>query len=184
MSIGSIGSNNSVMQYVQGGRSSQRPDPASMAQDLFAKLDTSGQGYLDKSELQAGLDQVSLSSKASSMSVNNLMAKLDANGDGKVTESEFTDALKGAAQQVGGHHHGHHGHHASAAASQETDGASSASATSAATTAAGGCEAGSSSGSDDSSKVLQQVMRLMQAYNAGGSNASANPSLSPLAVTA
>src|SRR5262249_16766785 len=88
MSIGSIDSS-SMLQYTQGAQSAQRPDPSQFAQKLFSQIDTSGQGYLDKSELRSALDKVSLSQSGMAMSADDLMAKLDANGDGKVTEGEF-----------------------------------------------------------------------------------------------
>ena len=37
----------------------QRPDATKIASDLFAKVDTKNQGYIDKAELQAALEQTS-----------------------------------------------------------------------------------------------------------------------------
>ena len=86
-SIGGIsGSNGMVMQGMH------RPDPAKMAENLFAKLDTRGQGYVEKSDLQSAFDKISSSSDQSS-SVDELFTKIDTNSDGKVTESEFTTTL-------------------------------------------------------------------------------------------
>lgn len=91
-SIGSIGSsNNSLM--MQGMR--QRPDAAKMAENLFAQLDTSGQGYIQKTGLQAAFDKVSSASDSSSATTNvdALFSALDTDGNGKVTRQEFTDVL-------------------------------------------------------------------------------------------
>jgi hypothetical protein len=74
----------------------KRPDPAKMAEDLFSKLDTSSQGYIQKSDLQAAFNTIS--SDASS-NTDDLFSQLDANGDNKVTKQEFTDGLKNLASQ-------------------------------------------------------------------------------------
>lgn len=90
-SIGSVGSSVSTMMQAM-----KRPDPAKMAEDLFSKLDTSSQGYIQKSDLQTAFNTIS--SDASS-SANDLFSKLDTNGDNKVTKQEFTDGLKNLASQ-------------------------------------------------------------------------------------
>lgn len=96
--ISSIGS--STMMMPQLSRM-QRPDPSKMANELFDKLDTSGQGYLDKSTLQSALGQTSSSSASSgSQSVDDLFAKLDSDSNGKVTKQEFSDTLSQMAQQL------------------------------------------------------------------------------------
>lgn len=89
-SIGSIGSSNHSL-MMQGMR--QRPDTAKMAENLFSQLDTSGQGYIEKSGLQAALDKVSSGSSGSSTSVDDLFTALDTDGNGQVTKQEFSDAL-------------------------------------------------------------------------------------------
>ena len=93
-SIGGISGSNGMM--MQG---MHRPDPAKMAENLFAKLDTRGQGYVEKSDLQSAFDKISSSSDQSS-SVDELFTKIDTNSDGKVTKSEFTDALKKVAEEL------------------------------------------------------------------------------------
>ncbi len=97
-SISGIGGSSGMM---HGAR--QRPDREKMAEELFAKLDTSAQGYLSKSDLQSALDKVSASSSSSSSSsssVDTLFSQLDTDGDGKVTKQEFTDTLKKVAEQL------------------------------------------------------------------------------------
>lgn len=102
-SIGSLGSTSSSMAMMHGMR---RPDPAKMAEDLFSKLDTSGQGYLQKSDLQAAYDSISTSSSSSTTSstdtssVDDLFAQLDGDSDGKVTQQEFSDSLQKVADQL------------------------------------------------------------------------------------
>lgn len=98
-SINSIGSMSS-MAMMQGMR---RPDPAKMAENLFDKLDTSGQGYLQKSDLQTAFDSiasVSGSSSGTSSNVDDLFSKLDTDSDGKVTKDEFSSSLNKLAQQL------------------------------------------------------------------------------------
>ncbi len=103
-SIGSI-SGNSISMYQAGGlRNMQRPDPSKMADNLFSKLDSAGQGYIQKVDLQSALDKVSTASSSSTnttnttssggSSVDDLFSQLDGNGDGKVTKDEFSSSLK------------------------------------------------------------------------------------------
>jgi Ca2+-binding EF-hand superfamily protein len=95
-SIGSVGSSSSssMMQSMR-----QRPDTKSMAGELFAQLDRSGQGYLEKSDLQAAFDKISSTSSSSSSAtstsstVDDLFSTLDTNSNGKVSKEEFTDTL-------------------------------------------------------------------------------------------
>ncbi|CAK0766370.1 conserved hypothetical protein [Gammaproteobacteria bacterium] len=104
-SISGIG--NSASSYSMTMRSgmtnAQRPDPTKMAEKLFSKLDTSGQGYIQKSDLQSAIDKVSTSSTSSSSdtssAVDSLFTQLDGNNDSKVTKQEFSDGLAKLAEQ-------------------------------------------------------------------------------------
>lgn len=100
--ISGISGNNRMMMQGMGGM--KRPDPTQMADKLFSKLDSSGQGYIQKSDLQAAFDKISSSSSSSSSgtlsSVDDLFLKLDTNSDGKVTKQEFSDTLKKVADQL------------------------------------------------------------------------------------
>ena len=87
----------------------KRPDPSKMADDLFSKLDTTGKGYLTKSDLQSAATQLpgsdssnSSGSTSSSANVDELFKKLDANGDGNITKDELTSGLKQLADAFGG----------------------------------------------------------------------------------
>jgi Ca2+-binding EF-hand superfamily protein len=102
-SIDSIGSSSSMM--MQSMRSMKRPDPAEAAANLFSKLDTSGQGYIQKSDLQAAYDKISASSTTSASTsgtsdVDDLFSQLDTDSDGKVTKQEFSDSLKQLSEQL------------------------------------------------------------------------------------
>lgn len=94
-SIGAVGSN-SMMTQGMGGR--RRPDPAEMAEKLFAQLDTDGQGYIEQSDLQQALNKVGAAGESSSAA--SLFSQLDGNSDGKVTKDEFASALQAAAEQL------------------------------------------------------------------------------------
>lgn len=99
-SVGCIGSSNSIV--MQGMHATKRPVPAEMAESLFSKLDTSGQGYIQKSDLQNAFDKVSSSSDSTSTStsVDELFSQLDTNSDGKVTKAEFSDTLQKLSDQL------------------------------------------------------------------------------------
>lgn len=87
--IGGIGGNSSMM--MQGMGRMQRQDPAKMAEELFAKLDTSGKGYIEQSDLQTAFQSIPASSGASAEDV---FASLDGDSDGKVTRQEMSDSIK------------------------------------------------------------------------------------------
>jgi Ca2+-binding EF-hand superfamily protein len=79
----------------------QRPDPSKMADKLFSKLDTKGQGFIEKSDLQSAFDQVaSKSSSGNTPSVDDVFKALDGDGDGKVTKQEMFDSVKKLADQL------------------------------------------------------------------------------------
>jgi len=100
-SIGSIGSS-----MMSGMQRMQRPDPAKMANDLFSKLDTTGKGYLEKSDLQSAFDQMSStsgstsSSSSGTASASDVFKSLDSDSDGKITQDEMTSGLQKIADQL------------------------------------------------------------------------------------
>lgn len=98
-SISSI-TGSSYSQYSQYTSQSQhrRPDPSKMAEDLFSQLDTKGQGYLEKSDLESALS--SLDGDSSSASIDEVFSALDGDGDGKVTQDEMTSSLQKLAQEL------------------------------------------------------------------------------------
>jgi Ca2+-binding EF-hand superfamily protein len=67
------------------------------AYSLFSKLDTSGKGYIEESDLQTALASVS---SADSSDTSELFSQLDSDGDGKVTEDEFTTVLSKLAESL------------------------------------------------------------------------------------
>ncbi|MBU1665159.1 MAG: EF-hand domain-containing protein [Gammaproteobacteria bacterium] len=87
--IGGIGGNSSMM--MQGMGRMQRQDPSKMAEDLFSKLDTSGKGYIEKSDIQTAFQSIPTSS---SSSAEDVFASLDGDSNGKVTQQEMSDSIK------------------------------------------------------------------------------------------
>ena len=76
----------------------QRPDPSKMVDNLFSKLDTKGQGYIEKSDLQGAFDQA----LSKTPSVDDIFKALDGDGDGKVTKQEMSDSVQKLADQLVG----------------------------------------------------------------------------------
>ena len=85
-----------MWQNLSATKGAQRPDPEKIAADLFSRLDTSGQGYIEKSDLQSALDKISSgkSTSGTSSDASELFSALDTDADGKVTKEEFTDTLQ------------------------------------------------------------------------------------------
>lgn len=80
----------------------QRPSAENMSKDLFSKLDTNGQGYIEESDLQSAMDSVTSSSGSSgTLSAKALFSQLDGDGDGKVTEQELTATFQSLADEMG-----------------------------------------------------------------------------------
>lgn len=109
-SIGSVGSSSGY--NYSSSVQKQRPDPSQIAENVFSKLDTKGQGYLEVSDLESAFSSINSSSTTSSVSttssasaatgntsttsteISDLFKKLDSDGDGKVTKQEFSSGLK------------------------------------------------------------------------------------------
>lgn len=100
-SISSINGSSSGMMY-GGMKAMQKPDAAKMAEDLFSKLDTKGQGYIEKSDLQAAMSKVAGSDSSSNSSADDMFSKLDDDGDGKVTQAEMQAKLEKMASELDG----------------------------------------------------------------------------------
>ncbi len=72
-----------------------------MASNLFSKLDSKNQGYIEKSDLQSAFDQISSSSNSgNAASVDEVFKQLDGDGDGKVTKQEMSDSMTKMAEQL------------------------------------------------------------------------------------
>lgn len=94
-----IGGTGGCSSATMGGMNGmQRPDPSKMVDKLFSKLDTKGQGYIEKSDLQGAFDQAS----SKTPSVDDIFKALDGDGDGKVTKQEMSDSVQKLADQLVG----------------------------------------------------------------------------------
>lgn len=71
---------------------------ASSISQLFAKLDTKNQGYIEKSDLVSAFSQIGTSSSDST--AEDVFAAFDSNSDGQVTESEFSSTLSKLQQEL------------------------------------------------------------------------------------
>ena len=78
----------------------QRPSAEEMASDLFSKLDSSGKGYIQESDLESALSAIIGSSSSSNTdstgtaSASEIFSQLDSDGDGKVTEDEMASGFQ------------------------------------------------------------------------------------------
>lgn len=96
-SIGSIGGTSGSWGQATAMRP-PRPDPAQMAEQLFAKLDTDGQGYFEVADLESAYETANLAGNG--LTSSELFAQLDADTDGKVTASEFSTAITSLAAEL------------------------------------------------------------------------------------
>lgn len=71
-----------------------------MAEDLFSALDTSSKGYLELSDLESALTQVSSTSDSSDATASDIFNSLDSDGDGKVTQEEFSSTLQSLSDEL------------------------------------------------------------------------------------
>ena len=105
-SISSIGSSILASLYSSNSSKSSKTGSSSSAiENLFAQLDTTGKGYLEKSDLSTAFSQISgtsssTSTSSSTASVDDVFAKLDSNRDGKVTEDELSTGLDALAAEL------------------------------------------------------------------------------------
>lgn len=72
---------------------------SSMVSQLFAKLDTRSQGYLELGDLQSAYSAISGSDASSASAV---FTALDSDSDGKVSESEFSSTLSKLQESLDG----------------------------------------------------------------------------------
>ena len=63
-----------------------------MASQLFSRIDTKSQGYIEKSDLATAFSQISAKANDTT-SVDDVFAALDGDSNGQVTESEFSSVL-------------------------------------------------------------------------------------------
>jgi len=81
-----------------------RPDPAKMATDLFSKLDTTGKGYIEQSDLETAISALSSSSASgtstSGVTAEEMFSQFDSDGNGKVTQDELSSSIAKLAESL------------------------------------------------------------------------------------
>lgn len=98
-------SNSAATNYtaVSATQRRHRPDPVKMAEDLFSKLDSSGKGYIEQSDLESALSAATSGSSQTvtgSASASEIFSQLDGNGDGKVTQDELSTSIAKLAESL------------------------------------------------------------------------------------
>lgn len=101
-SVSSISTSSIASMYSEttGTHRRQRPDAATMAEDLFSRLDTTGKGYIEQSDLTSALSNASGTSTAGTTSASEIFSQLDSDGDGKVSQDELKTSLQKLAESL------------------------------------------------------------------------------------
>jgi|GEM_PF-2546088 len=94
--INSVGSNSYSLSALSVGprQRSQAPDASQTAEKMFSKVDTNGDGSIDKTEFATAIQNRGDSGKGQAVNADDLFSKIDSNGDGTVSKAENTDYLK------------------------------------------------------------------------------------------
>lgn len=87
-------SNGGYSGMMAGMANMQRPSSTQMAENLFAQLDSSNKGYIEKSDLEAAIQGISGTGASSTASIDEVFASLDSDSDGKVTQNEMAASLQ------------------------------------------------------------------------------------------
>ncbi len=79
----------------------QRPEASEVAEQIFSKLDTDKQGYLEADDFASAISQLARSGPSSSTaSSDEVFASLDGDSDGKVTQDELASGIKSLQEQL------------------------------------------------------------------------------------
>lgn len=74
--------------------SSMGGSSVSRQERMFAKIDSNGDGSVDKTELQSAFDAIAQKTGGTAQSADALFSKFDTNGDGKLSASELSTGMK------------------------------------------------------------------------------------------
>jgi hypothetical protein len=100
-SMSGLGGMSAMTQGMGAMANRPRPDPSQMAEQLVSTLDTSGKGYLEASDIQSALDQMSTNDNGSLVaSAEEVFSALDGDGDGKVTSTELAESFRTTADSL------------------------------------------------------------------------------------
>lgn len=75
-----------------------RPEASDVAQQIFSKLDTDKQGYLEASDFTSAISQ--LSAQQQQASGEQVFSSLDSDSDGKLTQDELTTGIQALQDQL------------------------------------------------------------------------------------
>ena len=90
----STGSYQAAMMPGMGGpRGRPRPEASDVAEQIFSKLDTDKQGYLEASDFTSAMSQQQASGEA-------VFSSLDGDSDGKLTQDELTTGIQALQDQL------------------------------------------------------------------------------------
>lgn len=79
----------------------QRPEASEVAQQIFSKLDTDNQGYLEAGDFASAISQLSRSGQNSNTaSSDEVFSSLDGDSDGKVTQDELASGIQSLQDQL------------------------------------------------------------------------------------
>lgn len=82
----------------------RRPDPSKLSENLFAALDTKGQGYIEQSDLESAFANLSIDT-SDAASAEAVFKALDTDADGKLTQNELSSSLEKLAEQLDSQFH-------------------------------------------------------------------------------
>lgn len=86
-----IGGSDDISTYVQNLGAIMFRKMVSMVEKIFLKIDTDGNGLIDRGELKKALRLLGVSRKQADFQVDVLMNAADANGDGGLSLTEFSN---------------------------------------------------------------------------------------------
>ena len=119
MQGGFAGGQSAMFSGVRQHHHHHRPDAGRLAEQVYTKLDSTGQGYVEQGALEAAFDKVSPSG-GGTQTADQMFAALDTDTDGKLTQEEFTSGIRKLAEALHeqfhamrahghDHEHGHRG---------------------------------------------------------------------------
>ena len=74
--------------------SSMGGSAVSRKERMFAKVDSNGDGSVDKAELQTAFDAIAKKTGGTALNADDVFSKFDTNGDGKLSASELDTGMK------------------------------------------------------------------------------------------
>jgi Ca2+-binding EF-hand superfamily protein len=76
-----------------------RFDPTALYESFFKKVDSSGDGSIDKTEFESAVSSMAADQTTDSQSTDTMFSKLDTDGNGTISKDEMMTALKAMGEQ-------------------------------------------------------------------------------------